>query len=403
MGGLLHDRSPCQGTFLSNAILFEPVGAIAIRNFAVFSTSQTSTDRLKKLVSLDGVAIDCRIFETADPKFDLDAPANRSQVLVRKTAFSLNYRDRAYIMGTALNARPGTFAVLGSEFSGEVEACGAEVEDLKPGMRVIANNSYPAEQPGLTGGLPGNHLSRELEVIPAAKLALMPDSMSDVEGAAFAVGAQTVFSMIRKLALTPGAAVLVTGGRSNTSLFAINALKAHFPNTAGSIYASTTTDRSEQLLLQMGLAGVLRIDPSAPVFAGAAGMQRVIDIHGGFDAVIDPFYDIHLAPAVPVLKQGGRYTTCGRYNQTGHLAPLGREVGIPSTSGLVQRILLFNLQIIGNCLGLTSDLQAALAAYAEGRLPVIVDSVFRDGDAEGFLDRTYNAAERFGKVVYSYR
>jgi len=371
-----------------------PLGAIAIRNFAVFSTPQFPAGGLRKRVTVEGVAIDCRIVETPDPVFDPDALSHRTRVLVRKTAFSLNYRDRAYVLGTALNAPPNTFAVLGSEFAGEVVACGAEVEGFRPGMRVMANNSYPAAQPGVPGGLPGNNLSRELEIIPAAKLARVPDKMSDVEAAAFSIGAQTVFSMIRKLALTPGAAVLVTGGRSNTSLFAIKALKAQALDPPVAIYVSTTSERSERALLEMGVAGVIRIDPVAPSFAGQGDE--------GFDAVIDPFYDVHLAPAVHVMKQGARYTTCGRYNQTGHLAPLLHPVEPPSPKGLLSRILFFNLQIIGNCLGLTSDLEAALAAYKEGRFPVVIDSVFRDGDAAGFLDRSYNSPERFGKVVYAY-
>jgi NADPH:quinone reductase-like Zn-dependent oxidoreductase len=342
------------------------------------------------------VAVDCRIVETRDPVFDPDALANRARVLVRKTAFSLNYRDRAFVLGTALNAPPNAFAVLGSEFAGEVVACGGEVEGLRPGMRVMANNSYPSEQAGVPGGLPGNHLSRELEIIPASKLAQLPEKMTDVEGAAFSIGAQTVFSMIRKLAIAPGSTVLVTGGRSNTSLFAINALKAQGLDPALEIYVSTTSDSSERALLEMGVTGVIRVDPAAPTFVGAG------DEHGGFDAVIDPFYDVHLAPAVQVMKQGARYSTCGRYNQTGHLAPLRSKVEPPSTKGLISRILFLNLQIIGNCLGLTSDLEAGLAAYSEGRFPVIVDSVFRGGDAAGFLDRTYNSPERFGKVVYAY-
>jgi NADPH:quinone reductase-like Zn-dependent oxidoreductase len=341
----------------------------------VFSTPQSPGIGSGVRVTLEGVSIDCRIVETPDPVFDGDALANRTRVLVRKTAFSLNYRDRAYILGTALNAPPNTFAVLGSEFAGEVVACGGEVEGFRPGMRVMANNSYPAEQTGIPGGLPGNNLSRELEIIPAAKLARIPDNMSDVDAAAFSIGAQTTFSMVRKLAITAGSVVLVTGGRSNTSLFAINAVKAQHLDPAPAIWVSTTSNRSEQALMEMGVTGVIRIDPASPSFGE----------HSGFDAVIDPFY-----------------STCGRYNQTGHLAPLTRPFEPPSTKGLVSRILFLNLQIIGNCLGLTSDLEASLAAYAAGRFPVVIDKVFRDGDAAGFLDRTYNSPERFGKVVYAY-
>jgi NADPH:quinone reductase-like Zn-dependent oxidoreductase len=354
-------------------------------------------------VELEGVGIDCRIVETPDPEFDPDAATGRSMALVRKRGFSLNYRDRALILGTALRAPAGTFAVLGSEFVGEIVACGSEAGGLRPGDRVVANNAYPdSGVAGLLGGLPGNMLSKELQVLHAAKLARIPDGMSDAEAAGFSIGAQTTFSMVRKLALAPGAAVLVTGGRANTSLFAIAALRALDLDPPARIYASTTSERSEIRLRELGVADVIRIDPSAAAFTADPAAQRVVREHAGFDAVIDPFFDIHLAAAAAVLKQDGRYVTCGLYDQTGHLVP-HRSPAPPPASGVMSLVMLNNLQIIGNCLGSTADLERALTAYSAGRFPVIVDSVFRDGDAAGFLDRTYNAPERFGKVVYLYR
>jgi NADPH:quinone reductase-like Zn-dependent oxidoreductase len=350
------------------------------------------------------VRIDCRIFETPDPDFDPAATANRAMVLVRKRGFSLNYRDRAFILGAALHAPAERFAVLGSEFVGEVVASGPDARGLRPGDRVIADNSYPESSvPGVLGGIPGNMLSKELQVLHAAKLARIPDNMSDAEAAAFSIGAQTTFSMLRKLALRPGAAVLVTGGRSNTSLFAINALLAHASEQPFEIYASTTSQHSEQKLRALGVVDVIRIEPANPSFIDHPVAQQVMRSHGGFDAVIDPFYDIHLLPAVPVMRQGGRYTTCGLYDQTGHLVGRPRRTVPPAVAGVMSRIMINNLQIIGNCLGLTGDLERALAAYSTGRFPVIVDSIFTKGDAAGFLDRTYNAPDRFGKVVYLYR
>jgi NADPH:quinone reductase-like Zn-dependent oxidoreductase len=357
-------------------------------------------------VELEGVAIDCRIVETRDPEFDPDAASGRAMALVRKRGFSLNYRDRALILGTALRAPSGSFAVLGSEFVGEIVACGREARGLRPGDRVIANNAYPESgAPGVLGGLPGNMLSKELQILHAAKLARIPDEMSDAEAAGFSIGAQTTFSMVRKLALAPGATVLVTGGRANTSLFAIAALRAMDLDPPAEIYASTTSDESAARLRALGVAGVIRIDPSAPSFAADPAVQLVVQDRGGFDAVIDPFFDIHLIPAVPVLKLGGRYVTCGLYDQAGHLVPHRSRAKPPpeAATGVMSRVMLANLQIIGNCLGSAGDLERALSAYSAGRFPVIVDSVFGDGDAAGFLDRTYNASERFGKVVYLYR
>jgi NADPH:quinone reductase-like Zn-dependent oxidoreductase len=375
-----------------------------LRSFAIFGSPPSTDVTQPAKVRLEGISIDCRIIDLPDLDFDPDAEANRAMALVRKRAFSLNYRDRSFVLGTALNASPEKFAVLGSEFVGEVVACGPEARGLRPGDRVIADNAFPnSGVPGLPGGIPGNMLSKELQVVHAVKLARIPDNMSDAEAAGFSIGGQTTFSMVRKLALAPGAAVLVAGGRSNTSLFAISALKAHGFDPPVEIYVSTTSDRSEQALRALGVTDVIRVDPAGVSFAANPVVQRVMRERGGFDAVIDPFFDIHLLPSIPVMANGGRYVTCGLYDQTGHLVPnqsSRREP--PSVAGVMSRVMFNNLQIIGNCLGSTSDLENALAAFAAGRFPMIVDSVFSDGDPSAFLDRTYNAPERFGKVIYKY-
>ena len=114
---------------------------------------------------------------------------------------------------------------------------------MRPGERVIANNAYPdSGEPGAPPGIPGNMLSKELQILHAGKLARVPERMSDAEAAGFSIGAQTTFSMIRKLALAPGTVVLLNGGRSNTTLFALHALKAHAFAPA-QIYVSTTSER----------------------------------------------------------------------------------------------------------------------------------------------------------------
>src|ERR1035437_1155422 len=61
-----------------------------------------------------------------------------------------------------------------------------------------------------------------------------------------------------------------------------------------------------------------------------------------------------------------------------------------------------NLAIIGNCIGLTADIEAALADYESGVFRTRVDSVYSGHDVGTFLDRTYNATSRFGKVVFRY-
>jgi len=99
---------------------------------------------------------------------------------------------------------------------------------------------------------------------------------------------------------------------------------------------------------------------------------------------------------------GGRYITCGLYDQ--YLDLIGKVTpGAGRTGNELPLIMMRNLHVIGNCIGLTSDLEAAAREYETGKLKVMIDSTFSGGRAGAFLDRTYNAPERFGKVVYEYQ
>src|SRR5438094_2721933 len=101
------------------------------------------------------------------------------------------------------------------------------------------------------------------------------------------------------------------------------------------------------------------------------------------------------------MAVGGKYITCGLYDQ--YLEMIHKQ---PPRSYRTNRelitIMMKNLHIIGNCIGLTSDLRQAVQDFNSGVLDVAVDSVFSGSRVAEFLDRTFNAKDRFGKVVYRY-
>jgi NADPH:quinone reductase-like Zn-dependent oxidoreductase len=117
--------------------------------------------------------------------------------------------------------------------------------------------------------------------------------------------------------------------------------------------------------------------------------------------VIDPYYDLHLSRVLDVMAVGGRYITCGLYDQ--YLGLIKKD-GAPEyrTSRELYTMMLKNLQVFGNCIGLTSDLEKASQDFAAGKLDVVIDSVYSNGLAAEFLDRTFNSKDRFGKVIYQY-
>lgn len=353
-------------------------------------------------MQIDGVDVFCGLIHTRDIDFDAKAPENRCNVFVKKRAFSCNYRDKSLILKAAVKAPDDRLYTVGSDFVGEVVDLGTEVTGLQVGDRVIANNSYPDDSriDGVRPGIPSNQSSKEYQIFHHAKLLKIPPEISDEVAATFSIGAQTAYSMIRKLDIKPGANVLVTAAKSNTSLFTINALKHYDVN----VYATSTSLKFEKELQELGVKRLIQINPDQDQWLTYPAMIATWREIGGFDCIIDPFFDLHIGKVIPLLvpSAGGKYITCGLYDQYSQFT--GKEFqyhGI-SFSQLLTLMMLNNIQLIGNCLGTTADLQRAVQDCASGQFHVVIDSVFRGEQIKDFFDRTYNAKDRFGKVIYHY-
>jgi NADPH:quinone reductase-like Zn-dependent oxidoreductase len=373
-----------------------------LKNFAVCG------EKVKKLlpendsievIQIKGHPVTCGIITTEEPRFDSRVPELESSVLIKVKAFSCNYRDINLIF-SALKKGPGeSFYSIGSEFAGEVIDIGSKVTSVQIGDRVIGDCFYhgggttPSPQ-----GVVTNHASKEYQVVPASKVIRIPKLMPDDVAASFTIGAQTTYSMVRKLDLQPGANVLVTAAKSNTSLFAINALK----NRGINVYATTTSPLHADKLQKLGIKELFVVDSNLENFLHHEQIRDFVIETGGFDGIVDPFFDVHLPKVLDVMGPGSKYVTCGLHEQYQPIVGETNTYQKLSIKTLLLKAMFKNLHIIGNCIGATSDLQQALDDYSANSLPVVVDSNF-DGNRTGaFLDRTYNSRDRFGKVVYQY-
>lgn len=355
--------------------------------------------------NLNHTPVTCGLINASDTYFDGSLPENRHSVLVRKKAFSCNYRDKAMALSAKQQVdrfaekNQAKFFTLGSEFVGEVVAIGSEVESLSLGDQVIGNGNYPySDYEQARPGLPTNHGSKELEIFHFSKLIKVPDTMPVEVAASFPIGGQTVYSMIRKLNLQPGEKVLVTAATSNTSLFAINVLK----QLPVSVYAITTRADFNQQLLDMGVEQVFVVERGLKSLLQDDTIASFVRQNGLFNAVIDPFFDIYLAPVVDVMAIEGRYITCGMYGQ----GNVGEAHEISKLNKNLDHIMgmamMKNINLIGNCIGRTEDLANAIQDYADGKWEVVIDSIFQENQVNEFFERTFNSADRFGKVVYKY-
>lgn len=370
-----------------------------MRSFAVFGAADAAgAPGDFPVVEIDGMSVRSGILQAAEPVFAPGDPTQARSVLVRVNAFSCNYRDKGLLL--LLQRFPSSrFFPIGSEFAATVVEVGPEVTTLRPGDRVINQNHFSGrgvDDDGVLEGIPTNHASKEYQIHHEKKLARIPDAMPDEVAGGFSIGAQTVFSMVRKLDPRPGTRVLVTSAVSNTSLQAIAALR----HRGVRVFASTTSRAFDDRLRALGVEHVLHTGGGEP-FREDPAVDALAAETGGFDCVIDPYFDLHMEKAVAVLAPFGRYATCGLLAQSPAAAHAAGIRPINAEAVMLQ-VMTKNLTIIGNCIGLREDLEQALRDYEAGRMDAVVDSVFSGEHTAEFLDRTYNDRGRFGKVVFQY-
>lgn len=320
-----------------------------------------------------------------------DATLEPNQVLIRTKAFSCNFRDRAFMLYANHKCRnsypPYLFSPIGSEFVGEVIMTGRNVKELKKGDRVIGDNTYPIKKVSMSG-VPTNYASQRSHIFNYDQVIKIPENLSDEKAAAFSIGAQTSYSMIRKLKVKKRDNILITSGTSNTSLFTLMKLR----NDYNSIYVITTRKKFYENLCALGAKRCITIDE----------LDELSDEIGGFDVVIDPFFDIYLSRVSKVMNQFARYTTCGLYSQHPAYKNLSNLQSVDNYPHAIVDFMTKNMRLIGNCIGLSKDIQNALEDFRNNMYDVVLDSIYAGDDLAPFLERSYKDPNRFGKVVYKY-
>lgn len=378
-------------------------GVEAMRQLAIIGADRSSAGiapGTEGIFELEGIPVRVGIIESDAPEFDPGTAENADMVQFKVKAFSCNYRDRALILNAATSERRKGYYVVASDFVGEVIAVGSGVTDLFPGDRVIADNDYSSLQPvnGVNPGIPTNQGSREIQVLHRTKLMKVPTGLSDAAAGSFSIGGQTAYSMVRKLNIQPGERVLVTGAKSNTSLFVIAALQHRNVEVVG----LSTSDRHSDRLKALGLSELIVTDPSDTGWSVSGPVGDHVKEKGTFDAVIDPFSDVYMPGLFALMGFGSRYTTCGVADQHTHLVgkePLGNTVEVGQ---FTRSMLVFNISLIGNCLGLRKDLQAAVDDAEAGRFAVDQLATTVVDTPKVFFEKTYTDRDRFGKVTYVY-
>lgn len=260
---------------------------------AIVCTELGTEDRAERLV----------VRQRPDP-----GPPGRGEVLVRARAWGVNYVDVLMCRG-GYQLRPDPPFVPGLEAAGEVEAVGPEVDDFKPGDRVITQHRPGAFQ--------------DLHLIDAARLWPAPAPMDFAEAAAFRSGAMTAYhSLIDRGHLLAGETVLIHGATGGVGLAAVQLAKTFL----ATVIATGANPDKLETVRRMGADHVL---PSGPGFR-----EKVKELTDGrgVDLVYDPVGGDVFDESVRCLAWEGRIIVIGFVSgraaaaRTNHLLIKGASV-----------------------------------------------------------------------------
>lgn len=273
------------------------------------------------------------------------------EAAVRIEAAGANPLDLKIMAGYMQQIFPVEFPyVPGTDFSGVVEAVGAQVMNLSPGDRVVGRTA-----PGAGGAF------ADALVITATDLCPIPAEMSFEQAAAlpttFGTARQALFEVGH---LQRGQRVLIHAAAGGVGSMAVQ--QAHH---AGAQVIATTSAGNIEMVRSLGANQV--IDYRTQDFTRLRNIDLVLDTIGGET----------LEKSWSVLSPGGRIATIV-------------EFGIKPTNGHSGEFVFYA--------DATSHLPHAIQQFQAGRLQIITDSIFPLEEARSALEKLATGHAR-GKVL----
>ncbi len=262
------------------------------------------------------------------------------EAVVRVEVAGANPLDLKIIAGYMQQVFPVEFPyVPGTDFSGVVDAVGADVTHLSPGDRVFGRTAPDA------GGAFGRNL-----VIAATDLCVIPSEMSFEQAAAlptaFGTARQALFDAGH---LRQGQRVLIHAGAGGVGSMAIQ--QAHH---AGAHVIATASARNVELVKSLGADEV--IDYRTEDFTQVRDIDLVLDTIGGET----------LEKSWSVLSADGRIASLVEFGIKPRLGQMGEFVFFASA---------------------TTFLPEAIRQFQAGHLQVITDSIFSLNDVRSALEK----------------
>jgi len=219
-----------------------------------------------------------RVEDLAEPDIE------PNQVLVRVRAASVNPLDTKLRDGSLRWVMPLTFpAVLGFDFSGEIERLGTAVAGWSTGDRVYGRTNAK------TGGT-----HAELVAVASDVIDRIPSSLSFDQAASLPLVAMTAVQALQQVKLAPGERLLVIGAAGGVGSAAVQVGRA-----MGATVTGVCSSQSAPLVERLG-ARILDYTKSEL----AKTTER-------FDVVLDTVFSAPTPNLLRALADRGRYVTTG--------------------------------------------------------------------------------------------
>ncbi len=285
--------------------------------------------------------------------------------------------------------------VPGSDFSGVIVACGADVSGWQVGQRVTGNNALwcgrcAACHQGKHNlcvhfGILGESrtgVMAEYLALPARNLIAIPDNYGMIPAAAASLTYLTAWhSLIERGQLQPGEKVLVVGAGGGVNVAAQQIARYR----GAEVYVIASTAVKGRRALDMGAVWALdrRAYPD--------WRRAVFEATGrtGIDMVVDNVGAATFSTSLQTLAKGGRLVTVG--------ATAGYEASIP-----VNRLFMGHHAILGSTMGTQADYNRVMELVFARQLAPVVDSVYPAHQYVEAVERL-QANLPFGKIVMDLR
>ncbi|MFD1944782.1 NADP-dependent oxidoreductase [Paradevosia shaoguanensis] len=234
----------------------------------------------------------------------------RGEVRVRVRAAAIQPFDRRVRIGQ-IPLPPGTTlpVTTGNEFSGIIDALGADVTGFSPGDAVAGRRAFGAVA--------------EYVIVPAVDIARKPETLSFAEAATLSGTAQTADTAIESLGIGPGDTLLIHGAAGGVGSFA-----TQIAVQRGAKVIGTGSQANQAYIASLGASPLVYGEGLRERIVAAAphGLTAILDCVGG------PTLDLSLTLGVPL----DRIATLGDMGRT-------RQLGIRSVEGVRDGIRLARL------------------------------------------------------------